>query len=73
MTRVVNGIFDDAVLSNGFFIEDKKIDIIIEWLDSYANALERQWVKNGSQGDPAVQKFAKVRSFKAAINKSRQA
>lgn len=71
MTRVVNGIYDDIELQTGFFIEDKRIDIIVGWLDSYANALEKQWIKNGSEGDPKIQKFAQVRSFKAAVERGR--
>lgn len=71
MNRVVNGIYDNVELGTGIFLEDKEIDIIIGWLDSYADALEKSWESQGSQGNPKTQKFAKVRSFKAAVLRNR--
>lgn len=67
MTRVVSGIYDDVELATGIFLSDNEVDIVIDWLDSYADALEKSWVKKGSEGDPLKQKFAKVRSFKKAV------
>lgn len=72
MTRVVKGIYDDVTLDTGFFLADKEIDIVVDWLESYAKALESSWVKKGSEGDPRKQKFSKVRSFGAAINRNRE-
>lgn len=72
MTRVVKGIYDDVCLDTGFFLVDKEIDILVEWLESYAKALENSWVKKGGEGEPNKQKFAKVRSFGAAIKRNRE-
>ena len=72
MTRVVKGIYDTVELETGMFITDKETDIICGWLESYANALEKSWVKNGSVGDPKKQKFVAVRSFQKAVERKRQ-
>jgi len=71
MTRVVDGIFDTAELDTGFFIPDNQVDLLCEWLGAYADALERAWVKNGSDGDPKIQKFNRVRSFLRAVERHR--
>lgn len=68
MTRVIGGIFDDVELGTGYFIPDKQIMLLREWLGCYADALEKGWVKRGSVGDPKHEKFAKVRSFLRATD-----
>lgn len=71
MTRVIDGIMSDIVLDSGFLITDKDADILCDWLNSYAEALEKGWVKRGSEGDPKAQKYSKVRSFSRAVDKAR--
>ena len=72
MTRVVKGIYDDVCLDRGFFLCNKEVDIVVDWLESYAKALENSWRKKGGEGNPSKQKFAKVRSFGAAIKRNRE-
>jgi len=72
VTRVVDGIYDTVELHTGFFLPDSQVDVICGWLDSYADALEKAWERKGSEGDPAKQKFAKVRSFKRAVEEGRR-
>lgn len=72
MTRVINGIYDDVCIDTGFFLGDREIDILVEWLESYAKALENSWSRKGGEGDPGKQKFTKVRSFGAAVKRNRE-
>ena len=71
MTRVVNGIYDTIELDTGFFITDKEADILCDWLGCYADALEKAWVRAGSQGNPKSAKHVKVRSFINAVARKR--
>lgn len=72
MTRIVNGIYDDLVMDTGFFISDQETDILCDWLESYASALERAWERSGSEGNPRTAKHAKVRSFIKAVTRKRK-
>ena len=72
MTRVVNGIYDTVELDTGFFVTDKETDILCGWLGSYADALEKAWARNESQGNPKTAKHAKVRSFINAVARKRK-
>ena len=71
MTRIVNGFYDDVVVDSGFFISDADADLLCSWLAAYADALEKAWIRNGSQGSPKAAKHAKVRSFIAAVARGR--
>lgn len=72
MTRVVEGIYDDVELGSGFFISDRQADVIADWLESYAQALEKAWLRNGGTGDPSKQKHEVVRSYIRAVKKLRE-
>lgn len=71
MTRVVNGIYDDIVLDTGFFVTDKEVDLLCDWLAAYADALEKAWKRNGSPAKPTP-KHVKVRSFINAVARKRK-
>lgn len=72
MTRIVDGIYDELVMDTGFFIKDKEADILCEWLAAYADALEKAWIRKGSQGNPKSAKHTKVRSFIRAVERKRK-
>lgn len=69
MTRIKNGFWSDVELEDGFFLTDKEVAIVTEWLECYAEALEKAWKRSGSPSDGKTPKHVKVRSFAKRVQK----
>lgn len=73
MVRIKNGFWSDVALEDGYFLDDSEIAIVTEWLECYAEALEKAWVRAGSPRGNGVPKHMKVRSFGRKVKKLAEA